>query len=91
MGNLTMFRHSPPKVALVKSISLVKTKKINLMNMLGGCVWRNDILRQDLNLQFFFEAKNENFCQDLNPGQQKGYILQSSALLLSHRTYDAFT
>ena len=36
-----MFCHSLPKVALVKSISLVKTKKINLMNMVGGCGWKN--------------------------------------------------
>ena len=35
-----MFCHSLPKVALVKSISLVKTKKINLVNMLGGCGWK---------------------------------------------------
>ena len=69
-----MFCHSLPKVALVKSISLVKTKKINLMNMMGGCGWKNVILSQDLNLQFFFEAKNENFYQDLNTGPQKGYI-----------------
>ena len=69
-----MFCHSLPKVALVMSISLVKTKKINL-NMMGGYGWKNVILSQDLNLQFFFEAKNENFCQDLNPGQQKGYVL----------------
>ena len=84
MGNLTMFRHSPPKVALVKSISLVKTKKINLMNMVGGCGWKNVILSQDLNLQFFFEAKNENLCRDLNLGLQKGSSLQSSALTLGY-------
>ena len=69
-----MFCHSLPKVALVKSIYLVKTKKIHLVNMMGGCGWKNVILSQDLNLQFFFEAKNENLCQDLNPGQQKSYF-----------------
>ena len=67
-----MFCHSLPKVALVKSISLVKTKKINLMNMVGGCGWKNVILSQDLNLQFFFEAKNENLCRNLNQGMKKG-------------------
>ena len=52
-----MFCHSLPKVAVVKSISLIKTKKINLMNIMGGCRWKNVILSQDLNLQFFFETK----------------------------------
>jgi len=67
-----MFCHYLPKVALVKSISLVKTKKINLMKMVGGWGWKNVILSQDLNLQFLFEAKNENFFRDLKPEQQKG-------------------
>ena len=80
-----MFCLSLPKVALVKSISLVKTKKINLMNMLGGCGWKNVNLSQDLSLQFFFKAKNENLCQDSNLGLQKGNNLQSSALPLSHQ------
>ena len=82
-----MFCHSLPKVALVKSIYLVKTKKINLMNMVGGCWWKNVILSQDLNLQLFFEAKNENLCRDLNLGQQKGSNLQSSALPLGYTQY----
>ena len=57
MEDLTMFGHSLPKVALMKSISLIKTKKINLMNMAGGCGCKNVILSQNFNLQFFFEAR----------------------------------
>ena len=67
-------------------MALGKIKKIILMNLLGICGWKNVILNQDLNLQLFFEAKNENFCQNLSPGLQKGHNLQSNALPLSHET-----